>query len=466
MKINLVGPSYQARSLPFNAQRTVNLFPVFDEQGKETAALYGTPGLELFATVDEGSIRGCFRSATNRAFIVSGNKFYEINALGEITEHGLLDTSAGPVTFDENVTQIGVCDGKNLYIFHLSSNDFEKITDADLPESKTLAVIDSYFIINKDNSGEFYISAVADGASWNALDFATAESFPDNLLRVIRVAGQLWLFGENTTEIWTNTGASPFPFERIAGSIIDKGIAAPHSALEIDNTVYWLGRSPNGAGSVYRARGFTPERISTQAIDYALQNAGDHSNIRAWSYRQDGHVFYVLTGSNLETSFVYDVTTGLWHERAYLNAEGQYEPHRGCCHMEAFGKHLVGDRENGTIYVLSLDHYTDNGQEILRERIYTHLSDENKRVRFNSLEIGVETGVGSQFGQGSDPSVSLQVSKDGARTWSDECTVSIGKSGEYQKKVQFRQLGVAEQMTFRIKISDPVKVAITGSYLR
>jgi hypothetical protein len=133
--------------------------------------------------------------------------------------------------------------------------------------------------------------------------------------------------------------------------------------------------------------------------------------------------------------------------------------------MFAFGKQLVGSRVDGKIYNMSLDVYSDNGEAIKRVRVYTHLIDELKPIRYNSLKIGFENGVGLQSGQGSNPLASLRLSKDGARTWSDYYTTSIGAVGNYRQHVEFRRLGIAEQMTFEISISEPVKVAITGSYL-
>ena len=188
-------------------------------------------------------------------------------------------------------------------------------------------------------------------------------------------------------------------------------------------------------------------------------------NIVAYSYQQQGHTFYVLTGGGLQTTLVYDFNTQLWHERAYLDAEGNFETDRAYCVMFIFNKILVGDKESGNIYELSMDEYTDNRDAILRERIYTHLFDDNQRVRYNKLNIGFETGVGLQNNQGSDPLVSLQLSKDGAKTWSTSHTHTIGAVGAYQTQVTFRRLGLAQEMTFRIRISEPVKVAIIGSYL-
>lgn len=465
MKVGLVGASYQQRSLPFDAQRTVNLFPVFDDQGKEVAALYGTEGLEYFSMAGSGAVRGGFTSTNGRCFFVSGTYLYEVDSAGTATNRGTLLTSSGNVNIEENTTQLAVCDGTNVYIFTYETNVFARVTDVDLPTSGTLTYVDGYFIVTKVDSGRFYISTINDGTSWAALDFANAESSPDNLSRAIRAIGQLWLFGTKTTEIWTNTGDSAFPFQKISGAQLTVGIMAPYSAKEFSNSVFWVGESSEGYGVVYRANGFSPQRISTEAIEILISKATTKQNIIGLTYQRDGHEFYILTGGGLETSLVFDVTTGLWHERAYLNLQGNFEPHLMSSLTFAFGSHLVGDRRNGNIYKLKQDVYSDNGDAIARERIYTHLSDEGKFTRYRQLQIGFETGVGLQSGQGSDPQVSLYLSKDGARTWSDSSTATIGAVGKYQTNVIFRRLGIAEQMTFKIRITDPVKVAIIGSYL-
>jgi len=465
VRIGIVGPTYQEWSLPFDAQRSVNLFPVLDQMGKEVAAMYGTPGISLFSTAGKNPVRELFQATNGRGFAVAGADLYEILADGTATSLGNLDQSSGIVSMAENGFQLCICDGVNLYIFTYSTNTFQKVTDVDLPSAGTVTFIDGYFVVNKNDTGSFYISALYDGLTWDALDFATAESSPDNLNRVYNAIGQLWLLGTETSEVWTNTGNSAFPFQRIAGAKMEIGCLAPHSAVEIDNSIFWLGTDKFGRGIVYQARGFTPRRISNDPIERIIQDSSNLDQVRAYAYQEDGHLFYVLTGGGLPTTLVYDVTTQIWHERAYLNEFGTYDQQLGCCYMYIFGKHLVGDRRNGNIYEMSRDFYSDNGEAIKRLRVYTHLGDERRRIRYNRLEIGFETGVGLQSGQGSDPQVSMRLSKDGARTWSDYYTTSIGRVGNYRAKAVFRRLGIAEQMTFSVEISDPVKVAITGSYL-
>ena len=466
MRIGIVGPSYEQRSLPFDAQRSINLFPILDQMGKEVAALYSAPGKSLFTTAGIGYIRGMFYSSGNRCFSISGNGLYEIFSSGTSSLLGTLNTSSGNITIAENLSQLAICDGVNLYIMPYSTNVLAKVTDPDLPASVgTVANIDGYFVVNEVGTGRFYVSALNDGTSWDALSFATAESSPDVLNAVVNAVGQLWLFGEKSTEIWTNVGGI-FPFRRISGARLEVGILSPFSAIEIDNSVMWVGRDKFGLGIVYKAQGFSPVRVSNTPIEKRIQEATQPEKINAFAYQEEGNTFYVLTGGGLETSLVYDLTTQQWHERAYLNDMGNFETDLAFCHAFAFNKHLVGDRRNGNIYEMSLDFYDDGGEPLCRERIYTHLSDEGTRIRYNALEIGFETGVGLQSGQGSNPVASLALSKDGARTWIDCGTRTIGAVGRYQTKVEFRRLGVAEQMTFKIRVTDPVKVAIIGSYLK
>lgn len=467
-RIGLVGPSYEMKSLPLDAQRTINLFPVMDQMGKEATALYGTPGLIQFANLGNGPGRKCFSGADRRGFIVSGSGVYELFADGSKTLRGSLDQSSGNVSIAETTSQLGICDGTSIYMLDYDTNVFQKVIGTGLPASVGyITSIDGYFVVTENNSGRFYISDVLDGLSWDALDFATAESDPDHLLGLANVAGQLYLMGSRTFEVWQNTGAQSFPFSRIQGAIGACGVMSPHTICVNDNALFWVGKDRFGNGNVYMMAGFRPQRISTEPIELILNYISNGDKLRGYFYQSEGHTFYIITGGGLQTSLCYDLTTKQWHERAFLNAAGQFEQHLGADLMYCFEKHLVCDRLNGNVYELSMSAYDDAGFTLARERVYTHLSDENKYVRYNRLEVGVEAGVGTDDAAslGYDPILSLQLSKDGARTWSDWQNVKMGKAGEFRKRAIFRRLGIAYQMTFKIRISDPVKVAITGSYL-
>lgn len=465
IKVPLVGSSKQERSFPFDFQRSVNLYPVFDQEGKEAASLYGTPGLSLYGTAGTGPGRGCFFATNGRGFTISGTELYEVFAGGSTSLLGTLNTRTGNVSIDENGFQLMIVDGQYGYILTYATNVFTQITDTDFPIPGTCTFIDGYFVVNKLGTGQFYISAQYNGLNWAPLDFATAESSPDALIRVIQALGQLWLLGDKTSEVWTDTGASAFPFERISGAKLEVGILAPLSAVSVDNTLVWIAKDNNGQGIVVRAQGFTPQRISTGPIEMRIQAAPNPTSLRAYTYQEDGHTFYIITGGGMETTLCYDLSTKQWFEKAFLNAAGQYELHLAAQTMFAFGQQLAIDRINGNIYTQALNLYDDNGEEIAHDRIFQHISDENKRFVYNNLTLGIEVGVGTQSGLGYDPQVVLYQSRDGGKTFSGGMMKTIGKVGKYLTRVCFKRLGMATQMTFRIRVTSPVKFAITGAYL-
>lgn len=468
MKAGLVGSSYQQSSLPFDAQRTVNLYPVLDEQGRDVAALYGTPGLGLFGAAGTGPGRGGFTSDANgRAFSVSGSGVYEVNGDGTSVLRGSLDQTQGIVTMAENGFQLAICDQASLYIFTYATNAFAKVVSANLPSAYSVCFIDGYFIINRSpNSGIFQISNLYNGLLWNALDFATAESSPDSLVRVINVSGQLWLEGTVSTEIWSNTGAASFPFTRISGAKIETGTIAPFASLSLDNSLFWINRDQNGFGIVYKAQGTRPQRISTEPIELRIQAAPEPATLRSYARQIAGHLVYTITGGSMETTLNFDVSTQQWFETAYLNDDGDYELHLIADSFLAFNKHLGLDRRNGNIYEISANYFSDNGDEIASDRIFTHLFDENQRFQIKNFTAGFETGVGEQTGDGYDPQAVLYISREGGRkgTFGNGMMKPIGRAGKFYTRVTWQRLGQARQVTFRLRITDPVKRAISGSW--
>jgi hypothetical protein len=67
-----------------------------------------------------------------------------------------------------------------------------------------------------------------------------------------------------------------------------------------------------------------------------------------------------------------------------------------------------------------------------------------------------------------DPRVMLRWSDDGGHTWSNEHWASMGKIGEYGKRVIWRRLGMTTKLrdrVYEISGSDPVKIAIMGAEL-
>lgn len=462
MDAGVVGGSSQQASLPFNAERTVNMYAVLDQQGKKPASLYARPGNAVFATLGSGAGRGAFTATNGRAFVVSGSQLYELLAGGTGTVLGSLLTSSGDITMAENGVQLAICDGVDLYILTYATNTFQRVVNPNLPSAASVTFLDGYFVVNRSfTSGIFQISAPFDGLNWAALDFASAESSPDSLLRVAVVFGQLFLFGDISIEPWNNTGAATFPFQRVnSSSQISVGVAAPSTILELDNTAFWVGKDKNGTGVVYRADGYSPKRISTEAVELRLQAAPSISTLKAMAYQEAGHTFYIITGGGMETAQVYDVSTNLWVEWSYFNSSGNYELPLTNDLFYAFGKTLALDRASGKVYEQSSKYYSDDGEEIACDRIFTHIFDNGNPFLIKNLILNFETGVGNTTVE--NPKAMLYLSNDGGRTFYTYYEAFMGKAGEFLSRVVFWRLGRHRQCTFRVRVTDSVKRVITG----
>jgi hypothetical protein len=464
-----IGPTYEQRSVNVDAQKCVNMYPELNELGMgkagERFALVGTPGLELLVTIGDGPIRGMHVGSNGTLYVVSDNKVYSVSSAWVATELGTLDTTSGNVSFADNGTQACFVDGTSGYIITLSSGAFAKITDPDFQPADQVTFQDGYFIFNRTGTQQFFISAINDGTSFDALEIASAEGNPDNIVAILSNNRDLWLFGGNSTEVWFNSGNADFPFERIQGAFVEHGCEAPWSVQKMENTLFWLGKDEQGGGVVYMASGYQPQRISTHPVEVALRTYGDLSNGRAWTYQQDGHNFYCLNFDGASTTWVFDASTNMWHERQYLN-NGDLERHRADTHGYVYSTHVVGDYQNGRLYRLSDTVYTDNTVAIVRRRRSPHISTQSlDRVFYNEFQLDIEAGVGLATGQGSDPQAMLRFSDDGGNTWSNEKWTSFGVIGATKKRALWRRLGASRDRIFEISISDPVPVILIGAEL-
>jgi hypothetical protein len=303
-------------------------------------------------------------------------------------------------------------------------------------------------------------------------------------------------------EVWYDAGNADFPLARIQGAFNEIGCIAPYSVAKLDNGIFWLGADARGRGIVYRANGYTGQRISTHAVEWQIQEYASLSDAIAYTYQQDGHAFYVLIFPTANTTWIYDVATQAWHERAGFN-NGQFTRHRSNCQMNFGGKIVVGDYENGNIYALDPNTYSDNGdlQKWLRSWRALPTGQNNlKRTVHHSLQLDCEAGVGLdgndpytllntlntesgdallaesgvsilvsvETAQGTDPQVMLRWSDDGGFTWGNEHWRSMGKIGEKGRRVIWRRLGMTTKTrdrVYEISGTDPVKITIMGAEL-
>lgn len=396
MRIPFVGPAYTLRSQALAAQQCVNFYIERSEVNPNEMALYGTPGTRRLLTLpNTGGIRQLYAPAIGKAIAVHGDKVYRVSGDWSYQQcPGTLLSQTGYVSIADNGTVAVLVDGLYGYVLDLATNVITRITSDAFYGADRVGFIDGYFIFNKPGTQQFYISSLY-GTDFDGLDFASAEGSPDLLVSLLVDHREVWMFGDTTTEVFYNSGNPDFPIERLQGAFIEHGCAAKHSVAKLDNTVFWLGKDANGSGTIWRANGYTPQRVSTHAVEYALQSYSQISDAIAYTYQQDGHAFYVITFPQASKTWCLDVSNGAWHERSYRNTTtGRDERHRSSCFVYFGGTHLVGDHSDGRIYHLDPDYYTDDGDPLVSMRSCAVISNENKRLFHRALEIDVESGVG------------------------------------------------------------------------
>jgi hypothetical protein len=502
MKTPILGQAYVARSINAADNRMVNLFAeAIPNEGKEAGFLNRAPGLSLLTTVGTGPVRGLW-SFEGYMYAVSGNTLYKINSAYTVTALGTI-AGTGQVSMSDNGTQLFVAANGPSYIYNSQTNVFQQINDIDFPGALTVSYLDGYFIFNEPNSQKIWVTSLLDGLSIDPLDFASAEGSPDGLVAVIVNNREAWLFGTNSIEVWYDAGTPDFPLARIQGASNEIGCAAAFSVAKLDNSIFWLGQDARGRGIVYRNNGYTGVRASNHAIEWQIQQYGDISNAIAYTYQQDGHSFYVLTFPTVQKTWVYDVVTQSWHERAGWS-NGNFIRYRPNCQTAFNSEVILGDYESGNLYAYDLDVYADNGQiqKWLRSwRVIPSGQNNLRRTAQHSLQLDCETGVGlngidvddnvewffytssgdqlvTNTGdlllfsppvvQGANPEVMLRWSDDGGHTWSNEHWASMGRIGQYGRRVFWRRLGMTMKLrdrVYEVSGTDPVKIAIVGAEL-
>lgn len=469
MKTPILGSAYVARSVNAAANRMVNLYPeIVPEGGKEPAFLQRAPGLTLLANLGTGPIRGLWTYGSY-GYAVSGTTLYQIDSNWTAVAKGTV-IGSGPVSMADNGTQLFIAANPLGYIYNANTDVFQQITDPDFPGAGTVGYIDGYFVFNEPGTQKIWVTSLLDGTAVDPLEFSSAEGNPDNVVAIFVDHREVWVFGSNSTEVWYDAGLLDFPLARIQGAFNELGCAAPYSVAKMDNQVYWLGKDARGQGIVYRAAGYIGQRVSTHAIEWQMQEYADISDATGYTYQQDGHSFYVLNFPTADTTWVYDVATGAWHERASF-ANGDFNRHRANSQMFFNATTVVGDYQNGKIYEFDLNVYADDGapQKWLRSwRALPTGANNLARTIQHSLQLDCETGVGLNTGQGSDPQVMLRWSDDGGHTWSNEHWKSMGRIGRFGFRTIWRRLGATMKIRDRVyeaSGTDPVRIYIMGAEL-
>lgn len=443
----------KAKSPFVSSQGAVNCFAERDPEPAIPDALYGGPGLDEFAEIGQGPIRGVYTFG-DQVLAVAGDQLYTVDANGAGTARGVI-TGYDPVVISDNGFQAAIVADAITYIWDGTTRS--QITDPDFRVASSVDFIDQYLAFTaKGPGGLYFLSDLADTTSFDALQVATAESKPDDLVRLMVDSGELLLFGTETVEGRYNAGTSPFPLAKTQTNLA-YGLAGRDAIARIDNTVAWLAHD----FTIRTLRGGSPLAVADPAITAAIQGWTNPGLARAFTISARGHEWFVLR--HAQGCLVWDATTGLWARR-----ESHLSPTwRVACAARAFNSEILGDANQGKLWRLNPDTHAEGSDPLVRTLVSHTLGPGGAPFTLNSLEVEMEVGVGLPFGQGSDPKIGLELSRDGGRSYGARMLRSMGKMGKRNHRVVWQgPFGdfLPHGGVIKLSCSDPVPFVITKAW--
>jgi hypothetical protein len=501
-RFGLIGPSYSSQSLNADCQVTKNWYveQIESAYGKSAMALYPTPGTIIFATLPGQPLRGQLE-INGRSFAVSGTNFCEVFANGTFSVIAQVLNDLLPVSMVASPQQLLLASAGNLYVYWLQTttggtNPQVAGTFIQVPANLfsvpggiqgspiQVEYIDGFFLVLMRNSQTIYISTPLDASTWPPLQIIVVTVFSDNVQSIIENQRRLYVQGRKRSTVYYDSGG-PNIFDVDPSGTSENGSAAVFGVTRADNSIYWIDQDERGAAIARRMSGYTPERISNHAIEYAWRGYARNSTINdcvTYAYQDQGHTFVQFNFPTANATWDYDIATKMWHERAFFNATtGLYSAHKSWNHAFAFGKHLVGDPQSGNIYQMEIpaaavgggwNFATDAGGALIRRlRRSPHVSIENKYQFYSEVIIDAETGLGPQpplldgGGLARGPKLTLRWSRDYGHTWSNEYDLDAGQAGDFRHRLRKSRLGRARDMVIEISTSDPIPWRIVEGYL-
>lgn len=437
MQIPFIGEGLASRFLKRSPERLINLYPVMHQGSIYPASLMGTPGYRIFSKINNAKIR-MIHAMDGVLYCLAGERFYRVDSDGRTYQKGVVPGTTRPRASD-NGTQLVMPVGDG-YIYNKTTDVVAEITDPDYEQSTSCCFVGQYISFVKDNSGEFILSNFADASSIEALDFATAEAAPDDLIANQRFKGTQWLLGTDSTEVWYLTAES-FPMNPVPGHYWDIGCIAKYSVASNENYIAWLGKDKQ----VYVSTGGQPVPVSTESTAYQIDKLSIVNDAEGFIYTQEGHTFYQLTFPTEKRTFVYDFGMQRWHERK--SGESR---HRASMHVNVYGKNIIADFQTGNLYEMSLDYGDENTSRIVRECITPGVHNDGEMIRFSRLELMAETGVTPL----NDPESVVQVRwSDTGADWGNWVNMDYGERGERLTRLRLHSCGSSRERYHHLRTS-------------
>lgn len=303
------------------------------------------------------------------------------------------------------------------------------------------------------------------GYAFDALDIAAKTGGADNIVSIAVIHGELWLIGELTSEIWANTGAADFTFGRIQGAFVDHGCAAPYSLSQQDVFLFWLTQDRQGEAVIVKSSGYGVSRISTHAIEQDIQSYGRIDDAIGYCHQIEGHAFYVLTFPSADRTWVYELSTGQWHERGSVDGNGNLIRHRANAFAFAYGRGLAGDYQSGALYAYDQAYFMDGESPVPRIRTFPHVVGKGNRIEYTQFIADIEVGQSPGMMSEQPPEISLRWSDNRGASYGNAVKQSMGATGQFLCQPSWRRLGNARDRVFELSWSAPVRTSLNGAWI-
>lgn len=484
-RLPILTGAYQARSIIASAQRCVNLYPELneDKQAPVPVTHYPTPGLIKKWTPPAAGVNRCvYRASNGQLFTVVDDKVFYVNS--DFVET-LLGTIAKkivtPIVMADNGISLILVDGSTTgYAIDLTTHAFAVINDPNFLGGTRVDYVDTFFVLNVPNTNQWYISLsnVTFGnltagtitppniyAAFDPLDIVAKSGNPDPISACIVMHRNVWPIGVLTSEAWYNSGSADFAFAAVPGVFIEHGCIAPYSIAEQDMAIFWLSQDKQGKCVVFKGdASYGISEVSSKGIEYIFSRFATVDDAIGGCYMQLGHAFYVITFPTEQRTFAMELKTQQWHELAYTTQNGDLQRHRANCWTFAYGMNLIGDWQNGKIYQLDFNTFTDDGNPITRIRTFPHLMNEGDRFNLTSFMADLLGGTLTSATPDNPPKVYLRVSIDRGANYGNPIEGVFGAAGDYGQFPFWRNLGQARDFVLELTWSEPINTALNGGF--
>ena len=436
VQIPILSGIYTDNGPDFRTSYPVNLVPVPKTNGIADGFLRPADGI-----IPHGQGPGVDRGGINWSGVcyrVMGPNLVSIASNGAVTILGNVGNDGNDVTLDYSFDRLVIASNSNLFYWSPGAG-LSQVTDPDLGPVIDVVWVDGYYMTT---DGEFIVvTDLSDPFAVNPLKYGSSEIDPDPVLALLKLRNEIYALNRHTIEVFDNVGGDLFPFQRIDGAQIEKGVIGTHACCVFLETCAFLGGGFNEAPGIYLGGNATANKISTQEIDMILLEFTEAqlANVKLEARNDRAHQYLYVHLPDRTLVFDGEATKALeqpvWFTlTTALAGFGQY---RAQSLVWCYDKWLVGDPASPAIGYLDRNVSTHWGDDVRWEFGTTILYNEGRGAIVQQLELVSLTG---SVAFGSNPAISTSYSTDG-RTWSQQKFIGVGTTGDRSKRLVWFQQG-------------------------